>query len=461
MPSPILPTTHSSPPSVFTRPLRSRAGRARFIPSIALAGAAVMALSACGGPGGGTATDDGTTVTITTSIGGEEGVALEASWADWAKENDITIRLNTDNGFEQRIQAQVQANKTPDLAIFPQPGLLTDLARKDALTPVPAPVAAALTQNFTKDWQQYGTVDGVAYGVPMLASVKGFVWYSPTTFAERGWNVPTSWQGLLDLTAQIRADTSTAPWCAGFAAGAASGWPGTDWIEDLVLRQSGPEVYDGWIDNSVPFSDPRIQSAFTEAGKILTNPEYVNAGFGGVSSINTVGYGDEIAAALKAETCTLTRQGAFFDTFARTAGLTVGPEADLWAFQTPGFGTEGGGENAVTGGGDIVAAFNDREATAKVLEYLASPEWANARVKLGGVISPNTGLDPASATSPILVESIAVLQNPNITFRFDASDLMPAAVGTSGFFTGVTNWIDGASIPDVTARIDATWPDQN
>lgn len=433
--------------------------RARLIHGGTLAGVALLALTACGGPGGGGTAQTGNTVTIATSIGGEEATQLERSWAGWAKENNITIKLRTDKGFEQRIQSQVQANKTPDLAIFAQPGLLADLAQKKALVPAPPPVQTALKKNYSADWQRYGTVDGTAYGVPILATVKGFIWYSPSLFRERGWEVPDSWQGLLDLTAKVRADTSSPPWCAGFAAGGASGWPGSDWIEDVVLRQSGPRVYDDWVDNKIPFSDPRIRAAFTETGKILLNPDYVNAGFGGPGSINTTGYGDEIAASIKAGTCVLIHQASFFDTFAQSAGLTVGPDADLWAFPTPAFSSAAG--NAVTGAGDTVAAFNNREPTAKVLEYLASPEWANARVALGGVISPNNGLDPSVASSPILTESIRVLQDPDTIFRFDASDLMPAAVGTTGFLSGITDWIDGASVEVVTTKIDTSWPAKN
>lgn len=438
---------------------RSSRARSRVVFSIALAGVSIGALTACGGPGGGgPAAENSNTVTIATNIGGEEAAQLEKSWAAWAKDNNITIKLNTDKGFEQRIQSQVQANKTPDLAIFSQPGLLADLAKKKALQPANDEVQAALKKNYPADWQRYGTVDGTVYGVPILATVKGFIWYSPSLFAERGWDVPDTWQGLLDLTAKIQADTSAPPWCAGFSAGAASGWPGTDWIEDVVLRQSGPKVYDDWVENKIPFSDPRIQSAFEETGKILLNPDYVNAGFGGPTSINATGYGDEIAAAFKSGKCVLTHQASFFDTFAQSAGLSVGPDADLWAFPTPGFGADGGKNNAVTGAGDTVAAFNTKAASAKVLAYLASPEWANSRVKLGGVISPNTGLDPDAASSPILKESISVLQNPDITFRFDASDLMPAAVGTTSFLTGITDWIDGGSLSDITKKIDASWP---
>ena len=112
----------------------------------------------------------------------------------------------------------------------------------------------------------------------------------------------------------------------------------------------------------------------------------------------------------------------------------------------------------MTGGGEIVAAFSNDADTVKVQEYLSSPEWANSRVSLGGVISANNGLDPANASSPILQEAIKLLQDPNTTFRFDASDLMPGVVGAGSFWTGMVDWINGKPTDDVLATIDASWP---
>ena len=194
-------------------------------------------------------------------------------------------------------------------------------------------------------------------------------------------------------------------WCAGFGSDAATGWPGTDWVEDLVLRQAGPEVYDQWVTHEIPFTDPAIADAFDAVGEILLNPDYVNAGFGDVKSINSTPFGDA-ARALGDGSCHLHHQASFYDGFIQdpdNGNATVGPDADIWAFITPGVEA---GAPAVTGGGEIVAAFSNDADTVKVQEFLSSPEWANSRVSLGGVISANNGLDPANASSPILQEAI-------------------------------------------------------
>ncbi|HMM82618.1 MAG TPA: extracellular solute-binding protein [Terrimesophilobacter sp.] len=437
----------------------------RLTAPLAILAVSSLALVGCsgGGTGGGAATGPGDAgkadgvVTIYGGISDTEAELLQKSWADWEKANNIQIKYEASKEFETQISIRAQGGNAPDLAIFPQPGLLGDLASRNLIQPAPAGVKANVEKYWSKDWANYATTNGVLYGAPLMASVKGFIWYSPKQFKDNGWTVPTTWQGLLDLTKQMRDKLGTAPWCAGFGSGDASGWPGTDWVEDLVLRQAGPQVYDDWVSHKVKFSDPQIKAAFDSVGKILLNPDYVNAGFGDVKSINATAFGD-VARAMGNGTCSLTHQASFFDGFLtdpKNGNTTVGPDKNIWAFMTP--SVQAGG-NAVTGGGEIVAAFSNDADTIKVQEYLSSPEWANSRVKLGGVISANNGLDPANASSPILSEAIKILQDPKTTFRFDGSDLMPGVVGSGSFWTGMVDWINGKSVDEVLKTIDGSWP---
>lgn len=438
----------------------------RFAAPVAILAVAGLALAGCSdaGDGGGSSGpgdygDADGVVTVYGTIQDTEAELLEQSWADWEEENDIDIQYEGSKEFEAQIGVRAQGGTAPDIAIFPQPGLLADLASRDYIQPAPEGVASNVQEGWSEDWAGYATVNDTLYGAPLMASVKGFVWYSPSQFAEWGVEVPTTYDELLDLTATIQEKTGKAPWCAGFGSDAATGWPGTDWVEDLVLRQAGPDVYDQWVKHEIPFNDPQIKDAFDSVGDILLNPDYVNAGFGDVKSIVTTPFGDP-ARALGDGSCALHHQASFFDGFIQdpaNGNATVGPDADIWAFILP--GTEEGA-NAVTGGGEIVAAFANDADTVKVQEYLSSADWANSRVSLGGVISANKGLDPASASSPILQEAIKTLQDPNTTFRFDASDLMPGVVGAGSFWTGMVDWVNGKSTDEVLDTIEASWPSE-
>lgn len=430
----------------------------RISAPIAMAAIAGLALAGCsGGPGATTATAGakGTgVVTVYGTIADTEAKLLEQSWAGWEKANKIDIQYESSKEFESQISIRAQGGSAPDIAIFPQPGLMKDLASRGFLKAAPAAVEANVDKGWSKDWKAYGTVDGTFYGAPLMASVKGFVWYSPAKFKEWGVAVPTTWDEMLAVTKTIQEKTGTAPWCAGFGSGDATGWPGTDWVEDLVLRQAGPDTYDKWVANKIPFTDPAIKKAFDTVGEILQNPAYVNATFGDVKTINSVPFGD-VATPVANGTCALTHQASFFDGFLTDAGGTVGPDADVWAFITPPI--KKGGQ-AVTGGGEIVGAFSDDADTQKVLEYLSSSDWANSRVALGGVISANKGLDASKATSPILQQAIKILQDSKTTFRFDGSDLMPGAVGSGTFWKGIVSWINGTPTDEVLTGIEAGWP---
>ncbi|ROQ03696.1 alpha-glucoside transport system substrate-binding protein [Rathayibacter sp. PhB93] len=442
--------------------MRSSLHRRLTLP-VAVLAAAGIALAGCssssdpndpnagGGASSGGAAGDGS-VTVYGTINGDEATLLEQSWADWEKESGIDIKYTGDKGFEQQIGIKVQGGDVPDLAIFPQPGLLADTVASGKVKELPEGALANVKQNWSEDWQKYGQVDGTQYGAPLMASVKGYVWYSPAKFAEWGVSVPTTWDEMEALGKTIAEKSGGPSWCAGFASDAASGWPGTDWIEDAVLRESGPDVYDSWVAGDTPFTDPSIKTAFDKVGSILLDPTLVNAGYGDVSSINSTAFGD-VAQNMANGSCALTHQASFFEGFLTGADATVAEDGDVWAFLTPPIDADD--DQAVTGGGEFVAAFADDADTAKVQEYLASADWANSRVKLGGVISANTGLDPANASSDLLRSSISILQDPGTTFRFDASDLMPKAVGSDSFFKGMVDWIDGSSTDQVLDTIQA------
>ena len=396
--------------------------------------------------------DSGTEVNIYGTILEVEADRLQASWKDFETCTGIDVVYEGSAEFEEQINVRVQGGKPPDLGITPQPGLVADLARSGALLPAPKAVADNVKEFWSEDWAGYGTVDGELVGSPLMASVKGYVWYSPSTFKDNGWEVPTTLDELSALTDKI-AKTETKPWCVGFASGVATGWPGTDWVEDMVLRLSGPEVYDQWVTHEIPFNDPAIAEAFDEVGGFIKDEANVNGGLGAINSIATTEFGDAGLPVLEG-TCALHHQATFYEGF-WPDGTEVAPDGDVWAFILP--GTEADA-NAVTGGGEIVAAFSDSKETVAVQTYLSSDTWANNRVKLGGVISANKGLDPDNASSELLSTSVEILQNPDTTFRFDASDLMPGAVGAGTFWKCMVDWIGGKSTAATLDFIEGSWP---
>lgn len=452
--------------------MRKKGGRIAAV--AASVGAVSLALTACGGGNGGGGTDPGAdpgdcsayeaygefsgeSVELYTTIQGVELDQMAETFFDFEDCTGIDVNLVGTQEAETQINVRAAAGDPPDLMIIPQPGLLERLVSDGYVLPASAEVEANVDEFWSESWKGYGTIDDVFYAAPLMASVKGWVWYSPAEFADKGVSIPETWDELLTLTATLAEDSTATyrPWCVGFGSGDATGWPGTDWVEDLVLRTAGPEVYDQWVVGEVKFSDPEIRKAFEEVEKILLNPDYVNGGFGGVESIVSTTFNDGGLPILDGN-CSMHHQASFYEA-QWPEGTTVSPDGDIWAFLTPKYDAAAG--DAVTGGGEFVAKFVESEAVDAVQQFLATDTWANLRVDIGGVISANKGLDPSLASSELGRAAIEILQAEDTVFRFDGSDLMPAAVGTSSFWTGMNDWVVGTVNTDqLLAFIDSTWP---
>ena len=103
------------------------------------------------------------------------------------------------------------------------------------------------------------------------------VWYPKAAFDAAGYKVPETWDEMLALSDQIVADGST-PWCVGFESGGATGWPATDWMEDIMLRTAGTDTYDKWVAHEIPFNDPAVEHAGEVFGDIMFHEGYVLGG---------------------------------------------------------------------------------------------------------------------------------------------------------------------------------------
>ncbi|MFI8966402.1 ABC transporter substrate-binding protein [Streptomyces sp. NPDC053493] len=425
-----------------------------------------VTVTACGAPHGGArshqAADcgpyarygrhDGTAVTVYASNRDREADLFEETWADFAACTGIDVRYEGDGEFEAQIQIRVEGGKAPDVAFFPQPGLLARFARAGRLKPASAGLTALAEQGWSQDWNNYATVDGTLYGTPLVANVKSFVWYSPAFFRDRGLTVPRTWAELMDVTEKVAA-SGVKPWCAGVESGEATGWPLTDWIEDVLLRQQGPEVYDRWVAHEIPFDDPRVIRAMDTVGSLLKNDRYANGGFGPARSMASISYQEAGAPVLSGD-CAMHRQASFYAE-QWPEGTEIGPDKDVFAFLLPGQDRTG---RPVLGGGVFAAAFSDRPEVRAFQEYLASADFAKTRMRKGPFVSAHKGVDPDDAASPVDRLSVQLLQDPRTRFRFDGSDLMPASVGTGSFWKGSVDWITGKDTRQVAASIERSWP---
>ena len=402
-----------------------------------------------------------TSVSIYTSITSPEDQPHEVSYEVFENCTGADVRYEGSKEFEAQLPVRIQAGSPPDIAYVPQPGLISTLVADNpgAVLPVPPAVSTNVGQYYPETFAEAASVDGTLYGAPLGSNVKSFVWYNPTAFAAKGYTVPTTWDEMVALSDRIVAEGGV-PWCAGISSGEATGWPLTDFLEDAMLRENGPEVYDQWVTHEIPFNAPQVVSALDRVGSILKNPAYVNGGLGDVSSIATTTFQDGGLPILD-ETCYMHRQANFYAANF-PEGTDISEEGEAFAFPLPAI--DAAAPETILVGGEYVIAFADRPEVAAFQAYLSSPEWANEKAKAGtalgqsGWLSANSGLDVANLSSPIDKLSVEILQDAENEFRFDGSDLMPGAVGSASFWTGMTNWITGQSTQESLTFIEQSWP---
>ena len=403
----------------------------------------------------------GKTVSVFTSIASPaESKPHTDSYKMFETCTGATIKYEGSRDFEAQLPVRLKAGNAPALAYIPQPGLLNTLVTGNPGKVIEAGAAATANvgANYSPEWKTYGSVAGKYYAVPVGANAKSFVWYSPKKFTEKGYAVPTTWDELMALSEKIATDNPDAkPWCAGIESGGATGWPATDWVEDMMLRTNSPEDYDAWVAHTLAFNDPKVVAAIDMAGSILKNDKYVNGGLGGVKTIATTSF-TEAGLPILDGTCFLHRQASFYQAN-WPKGTDVSEAGDVWAFYLPGKTAD---VKPVLGGGEFAAIFADRPEVHAFQAFLASPEWSNEKAKAtpnGGWLSANKKLDPANLTKPMDKLSYTLLTDAKTVFRFDGSDLMPSAVGAGSFWKEMTNWIAlDKSSQDVANDIEKTWP---
>ena len=392
---------------------------------------------------------EGETVTLFSSIRDIEADRLDKSLAAFEECTGADLQHEGSGEFEAQLKVRIDGGNAPDIAIIPQPGLMTTLANEGALVDLGQEQADWVGEHFISGWKELGEVDGTFYGSPFGANVKSLVWYNPQMFAEKGYEIPQTWDELLALSDQIVADGGT-PWCVGAESGGATGWVITDWFEDLMLRINGPEVYDQWVAHEIPFNDPQVLAVAEAAGSILKNPDYI---YGGVESIATTAF-QESGLGILDGSCYLHRQASFYgNNFPE--GTELGPEGVADAFYFP--VAKEGDPKVMLGGGELLSATNDRPVVMDAIRFMSSADYANARAAEGNWISANKDYDLNNIPNELDKQFADLLVSSDV-FRFDGSDMMPGAVGAGTFWTEAVAWIIGGDTETMLDNIEASWP---
>jgi alpha-glucoside transport system substrate-binding protein len=413
-----------------------------------------------GGEGdGGTGDFGGATVTITGPERDDPSIeAINETLNAWGETVNLTVEYTGDADWEANINTQVEGGNPPDISFFPQPGKLADFARAGSVVALSDETNAIVDEFWSDDFQIYGNVDGTQYGIPAKTDLKSLVWYQPAAFEEAGYEVPETFDDFTALIDEMAAAGGPKPLCVGIESGQATGWPFTDWVEEMVLRQAGGDVYDQWVSNEIPFDDPQIVEAMTTVADLWSEDNVFASG----GTITATAFQDNGQPLLDGQ-CFMHRQANFYAGLFPEGTTFADPEdptaVDVFYFP------DINGDRPVLTAGIFAAAFNDDPATMAVMDYIATAEYAETRQRiqsefvggLSGYLSAAQGQDP-SVYTPLEQSFLDILLSSELS-RFDASDLMPADVGAGTFWSEGTSLVNGDTTPeDAAAAIQASWP---
>jgi alpha-glucoside transport system substrate-binding protein len=413
----------------------------RLVPAL-LVVAAILGCSG-GGPDDSTSLESGspTTVVILGSWEPSELAILKEVVAPFEARTGYDVVFTITRDLRPVLEASLAADDPPDIAGLPGPGYLAALARAGHLVDLGTVLDPGVYKRDTAPaFVHLGTVDGKLVGAFLKGTVKGLLWFNPAVYDDGPYG---SWAALQH--AAITRHEDVRPWCIGLESEEASGWPGTDWIEDFLLRQSGPQVYDDWVAGRVKWTSPEVRWAFQSYGTVVGELD-VAGGVEGALETHFSRSGDGLFSDPPA--CLFVHQGSFMSTFLDESVRREGGQYSMMPFPDidPRF------KGALVGAGDLVALMRDTEPGRELLEYLLSAEAQAILVSHGGALSGDITL--TDYPNDLLRQQARILADAQI-FRFDASDGMPEEMSRA-FWQAVLDYTaDQSRLDDILAGLDA------
>lgn len=366
-------------------------------------------------------------VKIIAEWSGQEQANFMATLKPFQDSTGIKVQYESLRPIDAVLRTRVAAGSPPDLAAAPNPALLTSFIKSGKVVALNDFIGMSdLQANYSQSWIDLGEPlhDGKLYQVYSFVSVKGLVWYNPKNFTSKSYAVPTTWDQMMALQSQIKGSGIT-PWCVGLKSGGADdGWAGSDWIKEIVLSQSGPDVYDKWVAGTQKWTSPEIKSAWTTWGQVLgSGDSNVYGGPTGITSGSFKTAGDGLFS--NPPKCYMHNQASFITSFFTSDNPGIQPVSDYNFFPLPDINPSYAGAHVVAG--DAWSMFHDTPQARQLVKYLTTAQAQSIWVKLGGKLSPNKQTPLDDYPDQLSKESAEILVNAKIG-RYDATDNMPTAM---------------------------------
>jgi len=333
------------------------------------------------------------------------------------------------------LDTQVKGGTPPDIAFW---NITQAIQYQSQL--IPMDTLGGHKENYAQYFLDQGTVGGKWLALPVKLDVKTIIWYSPAVFKAKGYTVPTTWDELNTLVEKMKADGNV-PWSTGFESGAATGWNGADWIEDIMLVQQGPQYVLDIISGKVPYNDPGVKAAYQAYGKWATDPKYDIGGAQGTLSTNFNTAIDKVFS--DPPEALMVKQSGFAsgEILTKYPSLVYGTDFDFFGFP---------GAKGLQAGYDWMLAFKDTPAVRALVTYLTSTaggvNWAKASFDL----TPNKA-GAGQYTDPALIKKDQFLANATGVVP-SIGDVIPGGFGTAQW-TAIVDFVNGKDLDTELATV--------
>ncbi len=390
----------------------------------------------------------GGTVSVLATWGGQELEVFKEMIKPWEEETGIKVEYEGTRDIDAILTTRVEAGNPPDIAILPGPGKMLEFGKAGKLVDLAAVLdMARIKEDYSEGWLELGTVDGKLVGIFPKAAIKGLIWYNPKSIEAAGISIPATWDELMATSKKLAGQGKT-PWAIGLESGAASGWVGTDWLENIFLRINGPQKYKEWYEGKIPWTAPEVKKAWETWGEIVADEKMI---YGGKQFVMATGFGQGHAPLfLDPPTAYFHQQASFIQGFIQDQFPGLKPVTDFMFFGFPPIKPEFA--KAVEAAGDISIMFNDTPQAAQLLNYLATAQaqsyWAST-----GALAPNRKVALLFYPDELTRTSAQILKNSEIVV-FDASDMMPGQMNTS-FWSAVMSYVNNpGSLDSILAELE-------
>jgi alpha-glucoside transport system substrate-binding protein len=389
---------------------------------------------------------------LTVWSGEDELPNWENMVAPFVEESGCTIEAESTRDLNAVLTTRVEAGNPPDITAAPSSSTMQTFIEEGEIVPLDFLDMDRMQTQFGDVWINLGTINGTLYSVFPRAAIKSLVWYSPPAFEAAGYEVPTTWDELLALCDQI-VDDGAACFSIGLESSAASGWPATDWIEDIMLRTASLETYDAWVNHEIDWTGEEVSRAWQTFGDIVGNEDYQ---FGGSAGTLATNFGDAPCALFTDPPgAYLHRQASFIQSFITSCpggdALVPGEDFDFFGFPTidEEFGNPG------LGAADSFVLFTDNENTRALIEFLTQPEAMAGWLEGGGSGIAINKEFPLDLYPDALTRRAAEVLASVDAFRYDASDQMPGDVNQA-FWTGTLDFVsDTGALSGILETIES------